>query len=624
MTGTYVTVSPRRERGRERLVLLAVCACTILVVGFVAAINLAVPLLAASHLRPDSSELLWIVDGYVIVFACLVIPGGAIGDRFGRKGALITGLLVFAAGAAVSALAVGIPMMLAGRIVSGLGAALVLPNCVGVLVHATGEERRRGALAIWGAISGMGGVVGNTAGAALLTSGAWETLFWGVVPIAVLGAVAIAVIARPSPRTFRDLDPAGTLLLIATSVALLIGIIEGPGNGWTSGIVLGAFALAILLGAAWVLVELRVTHPLLDPRLFRLPLLTSASLGMLVTWFGSFGLFYLNASLLQYGRGYPVLAAGFATLPLAAPILIGSRFIPALAARIGIPVTLGTGYLFISGGLLGLSFATRQPFMAYAIWLVVLGIGFALALPTLTAELTAGLPPEQAGVAGGLQSATRELGSALGIAVVGTITVAVFAGHLPASLQALWHVPRTVAEALGLAPGRHAQIIDAYVTGASTALRTGAAITLLAGAIVVALAARHSRSTTSHRSETTMPDEPFPAELTAFLLVKTTPAWLVLSPDQRFAAFETEILPVINEKVQGVRSRFFDTEFYSSQVTDVWVWEARDHHAYQLLIEALRETPFWDTYFTVVDILVGVENAYATNYGVDTYATVQA
>ncbi len=490
MTDTQGLMPPAAVRRRENLVLAAVCLCTILVVGFVAAINLAVPLLASSGLRPDSSQLLWIVDAYVIVFACLVIPGGAVGDRFGRKGALLSGLLVFALGATVSALAPSVAPMLAGRIVSGLGAALVLPNCVGVLVHATMPERRRGALAVWGAISGMGGIIGNTAGAALLNTGSWQALFWGVVPVAVFCAVAVAAITRPSPRTFRRFDPAGTILLVAMSVALLAGIIEAPDRGWLSPVVLGSLVLAVGLGVAWVFVELRVAHPLLDPRLFRAPLLAGASLGMLVTWFGSFGLFYLNASLLQYGRGYSVLAAGLATLPLAIPILIGSRFVPRLVIRIGIPTTLGLGFAAIGAGLLGLSFATRQPFAVYAVWLVVLGAGFALALPTLTAELTAGLPAEQAGVAGGLQSATRELGSALGIAVVGTIAVAGFARHLPAALRALDPVPRTVAEALRLAPMDPGRITDAFVTGASTALLSGAVITLVAGALVVALSAR--------------------------------------------------------------------------------------------------------------------------------------
>lgn len=149
------------------------------------------------------------------------------------------------------------------------------------------------------------------------------------------------------------------------------------------------------------------------------------------------------------------------------------------------PVVLAGGFLAISAGLLGLSHTTRQPFPDYALWLLVLGIGFGLALPTLTAELASSLPPGQAGVAGGLQSATRELGSALGIAVVGTITVAVFSAHLPAGLRAMDPVPRTVAEAVALEPPQTERITSAFVTGASTALEVSAVLTVVAGALVV-------------------------------------------------------------------------------------------------------------------------------------------
>lgn len=495
MTGTITTARPvgtpgAGDRRRESLVLVTVCLCTVLVVGFVAAINLAIPLLAASNLHPSSSQMLWIVDAYVIVFACLVIPGGAIGDRLGHKGTLTTGLLVFAAGAVTSALADTTPIMLTGRVVAGLGAALVLPNCVGVLVHATRPERRRHALSTWGAISGIGGIVGNVGGGALLNTGRWQSLFWGVAPAAMLCAVGVALVTRPSPRTFRRLDPTGAGLLVAAGVALLVGIIEGPEHGWASHTVLTAFALAVVLGLVWLRVELRVKHPLLDPRLFRSALLSSASLGMSVTWFGSFGLFYLNASLLQYGRGFSVFLAGIATLPLAIPIAVLARRVPTIAARIGVPVTLGAGFILISGGLFGLSFATQQPFLIYALWLVVLGAGFALALPTITAELTSSLPAEQAGIAGGLQSFTRELGSALGIAITGTITTAVFTRHLPAPLQSLNPIPRTVPEAFTHGPAAHTQITSAFVAGASTALQIGAAVTILAGALVIALATR--------------------------------------------------------------------------------------------------------------------------------------
>lgn len=483
------TVNPSRYPG---LILACVCACTVLVVGLVAAINLAVPILASNSLHPSSSELLWIVDAYVVLFACLVIPGGAAGDRFGRKGILIAGLVTFAAGAAISAASANVTSLLLGRAITGVGAALVLPNCVGVLVHATAPDRRGRALAIWGMTTGLGGLVGNIAGAALLTAGSWRTLFWAIVPFALLLALWTALAVQRSSRSPRSLDPAGTVLLVAAIVALLIGIIGGPEYGWNSTVVITAFTVSVILSAIWVAVELRVRYPVLDPRLFRILLLSTASLGMLVLFFGSFGLFYLNASLLQYGRGYSVLQAGLAIVPISVPMLLGTRIVPDLVKRIGIPATLTTAFLAISIGLFGLASAAYQPYLVYAAWLVLIGIGIALALPCLTAEITSALPTEQAGVAGGLQSATRELGSALGVAIVGTTLTESFTRHLPANLQQ-GSVPHTVADAVAAAPAQQTAILNAFVSGAQSALHVASVVTLLVGILVVAATFRASR-----------------------------------------------------------------------------------------------------------------------------------
>ncbi|MET8613601.1 MFS transporter [Streptomyces misionensis] len=271
-TGPDTSPEDQKTTARRAAVVLAcVSACTTLVIGFVAAINLAVPLLAASDLHPTSSELLWIVDGYVVVFACLVIPGGAAGDRFGRKGVLLTGLFTVAAGAALSALAPTVAVLLAGRVLTGVGAALVLPNCVGILVHATPAEHRGRALAVWASVSGIGGMVGNVGGGALLTGGSWRTLFLAVVLVALACALGAAIAVPHSSRHERGLDPAGTLLFVAAAVALLVAVIEGPERGWTSAFVATAFALCAALTAVWLAVELRVRHPMLDPRLFRNP-----------------------------------------------------------------------------------------------------------------------------------------------------------------------------------------------------------------------------------------------------------------------------------------------------------------------------------------------------------------
>ncbi|OKI04850.1 MFS transporter [Streptomyces sp. CB02923] len=486
---------PVSQAQRPGLVLAGMSVCTALVVGFVAAINLAVPKLAASPLHPTSSGLLWIVDAYVVVFACLVIPAGAAGDKFGRKGTLLAGLGIFAAGAALSAVAPNVPVMLIGRAVTGLGAACVLPNCVGILIHATTPQRRPHALAVWAAASGIGGVVGNVGGGALLSLGPYPVLFAAVALVAVCCLAWVALCAPLSARHARSLDLPGTVLFVAAVIALLTGIIQGPEQGWTSTVVLAAFACALVLGLAWVLVELRVPHPMLDPRLFRNPLLSSACVGMTVLFFGSFGLFYVNASLLQYGRGFSVLQAGLGIIPLTLPLLVGTRYVPGLIRRAGLPVTLAAAFLLTGAGLFGLSFATAAPYPVYAAALFVIGLGVMLAGPCLTAEIAASLPVEQAGIAGGLQSATRELGSALGVAVVGTILTAGFTHDLPAALSHHAPVPHTVAEALALAPAEHSTITEAFTSGAGAALRVAALLTLLAGTLAVAGTTRDRRDT---------------------------------------------------------------------------------------------------------------------------------
>ncbi|MEV0062165.1 MFS transporter [Nocardia sp. NPDC050718] len=466
--------------------LLAImCACVVLVVGMVAAINLAVPMLASSGLRPSASALVWIVDSYVIVFACLVIPGGAAGDRFGRKGVLIAGLVVFASGALLSAVAPNIAVLLLGRALTGVGAAAVLPNTLAVLLHAVAAERRGPTVATWASMTGIGGVVGNVGGGAILSGGSWRWLFVAVVPIALVLVVLVALFAPVSPRHDRRLDPLGTALLVGASVALLVGIVEGPEAGWGSTVVIAGFGCAVVLFALWVFVELSVEHPLLDPRVFRSPELRSACLGMTTIFFGMFALFYVNASFLQYGKGFGVLRTGLGIVALTVPIIVGARRVGGLVRRIGADATIALAFVFVGGGLLGLSTCgASTPYPAYAAWLVVTGIGVTLALPTLSAAIAGSLPPAQAGVGAGLQATTREFGSALGVAAVGTVLTARFSDLLPADLRAA-HAPHTVAQALAVAPDRADDILTAFVSGTQSGLRViGVAVLVLGGSVV--------------------------------------------------------------------------------------------------------------------------------------------
>ncbi|WP_215550158.1 MFS transporter [Amycolatopsis sp. CA-230715] len=458
------------------------CACVALVVGMVAAINLAVPLLAASDLHPSASALVWIVDTYVIFFACLVIPGGAAGDRFGRKRVLIAGLVLFAAGALMSAIAPNVAVLLVSRAITGAGAAAVLPNTLAVLLHAVPAERKNATIAIWASMTGIGGVLGNIGGGAVLSGGSWRWLFAAAVPISVLLAALVAALAPVSPRHDRRLEPLGTALFVGASVALLLGIIQGPESGWGSATVVIEFASAAVLFTAWTLVELRAEHPLLDPRLFRLPALRSACLGMITVFFGMFALFYVNASFLQYGKGFSVLLTGIGIMPLTVPILVFARHVGRLTHRIGLDATTALAFAFVGGGLLALSTSDAgTSYFGYAAWLFVTGIGVALALPTLSSAIAGALPPAQAGVGAGLQATTREFGSALGVAVIGTVLTARFTSALPADA----HGAHTVAQALATAPGRAPEIVAAFISGASTGLRAIGIAVLVLGALVV-------------------------------------------------------------------------------------------------------------------------------------------
>ncbi|MBA9047684.1 MULTISPECIES: MFS transporter [Streptomyces] len=405
----------------KRPALLALCACVLVAQSMVAAINLLIPQLSSSALRPSHAELLWTVDAYVIVFAGLLIPAGALGDRHGRKGVLLAGLTLFAAGAATSALA-GAPLMLiVGRGLSGAGAALITPATLSLLMQLAAPARRLGAMAAWTLSIGLGGAAGNLGGGLAGQCLGWRALFWAMVPLA---ALLIAVVARVVPRTERSAqghtDPLGAVLLIAGLVAVLFGIIEGPSYGWLSARIAGAFGAGAVLVAAFTVHALRAQGPLFDPRVFASPRLRAASLGTATSFFGLFSLFYVNSQYLQEVKGYGPAVTGMAIMPLVA----GMSAAQLLAKRWSEhPRTLvGTGLALIGLGLLGASTASGStPYGLFVCWLLVISAGAGLSMPPLTLGVVTSLPPHQAGLGSGLGTTARETGAALGVAVTGTV-----------------------------------------------------------------------------------------------------------------------------------------------------------------------------------------------------------
>ncbi|NDU72794.1 MFS transporter [Actinomadura sp. DSM 109109] len=465
-------------------------ACVVLVVAMVAAVNLAIPKLSGSSLNPSSTELLWIVDSYVLVFGCLLIPAGALGDRYGRKGALLVGLAVFGAGCLLSAAAPAVAVLLAGRLVTGAGAALVMPASLSLLLQVTPPQRRPHAIATWTAATGVAGAVGNLGGGAVLQWLPWQGLFLAGAPLA---AVLAALVGRLAPRGDRHaaaLDPAGAAILTAGLFALLFGIIEGPERGWVSLPVLGGFAGAAVLLTTFVLYALRVPQPVLDPRVFGIARLRAGALGIGLAFFALFALFFVNAQYLQYAKGYSPLVTGVAIVPLVAGMVMVSRRGVGLAQRFGPRPVVLAGLLALAAGLGLLSLMNAStPYVLYAAGLVVVSAGMGLCVPVLSVGVMSALPPERAGLGSGLNSAAREIGSALGVAVLGTVLAGRFADGLPPALAG--HA-RSAGEALAAAdaagggPGTHARVVDAF-TGATAAGFRVVAATVALAALFVAL-----------------------------------------------------------------------------------------------------------------------------------------
>jgi EmrB/QacA subfamily drug resistance transporter len=480
------TDSPHVARSPSRAMPALMSACVVVVVAMVAAINLALPKLSASGLHPTSTGLLWIVDSYILVFGCLLILAGAIGDRLGRKGVLLTGLGLFAVGCLTSAAAPSLAVLLVGRAVTGIGAALVMPATLSLLLQGTAPERKPHAIATWSAATGAAGALGTLGGGVILQWLPWQGLFLIIGSLAPLLAVAVAHVAPRGERHPVSLDLVGAGLLTGTVFALLFAIIEGPDQSWSSALVLGSFGASLALLVAFVVHSLRVTHPLLDPRVFAISKLRVGTLGVAAIFFGLFALFFLNAQYLQYAQGYSPLVTGLAILPLPIGMIIASRRSIAIAGRIGARTVITGGMLLVAAGLAALSFVdSGTPYLPYGLALLAISTGAGLSVPALSTGIINSLPPARAGMGSGLNSAAREIGAALGVAVVGTILTSHFASALPTALQEhADSTSRTLRAAEQLGGTVHTEAVNAFTGAASIGYLVVSAIVFMASVAI--------------------------------------------------------------------------------------------------------------------------------------------
>jgi EmrB/QacA subfamily drug resistance transporter len=447
---------------RRRWWILVVLALSVfLVVVDNTIVNVALPTLNR-ELDASISELQWIVDAYALVFAGLLLLGGGLGDRFGRKGAMQVGLVLFGVTSVLGAVATSSTQLILARGAMGIGAALVFPATLAILTNVFTEPSERAkAIGAWSAVSGLAVAFGPITGGFLLEHFWWGSVFLVNVPIVIIALVAGAILLPTSrdPEAHR-FDVLGTLLSIGAIGLLVFTVIEAPRWGWTSVATIGGFVGSALLLAAFIGWELRVEKPLINVRIFRIPRFSAAAASIAVAFFCLFGFIFMITQYFQFVLGYSTLSAGLHTLPFAifagvtAPI--GAR----LALRFGARPVVGTGLLSLALGLviastLGVDSAYFGPVV---ISMAFLAIGLSLVTAPATEAVMGSLPREQAGAGAAVNDLTRELGGVLGVAVVGSVFASVYGPALvngvaafPVPAEALAAARESVAAALSVA-----------------------------------------------------------------------------------------------------------------------------------------------------------------------------
>jgi MFS transporter, DHA2 family, multidrug resistance protein len=445
------------------------------VVMSVAGLNVALPSLQRD-LRATASGLQWIIDSYALVFAALLLPAGALGDRFGRKRALMLGLVIFAAGSVIGGVATSAPQIIVGRIVNGIGAAFVMPATLSLLTTIFPPEERRKAIAMWAGFAGAGGALGPIVSGALLEKFWWGSAFLVNVPIVAVTLLAVFVYS-PTSRDpeHTPLDPVGSLLSLVGLGSLVFGIIEGPERGWSDGLVVTAFVLAVLTLSGFVAWERRSAHPMLPLSLFRDRRMSVGSGVVTIAFFVMFGLFFLFSLYLQFVRSYSPLSAGLATLPLAMALVAVAPRSASLAERLGSGPVMVVGFLFVAAGFSVLSFiSVTTPYVVLVVALVLLGTGMSLTAAPATGSIMSAVPPAKAGVGSAVNDTTREVGGALGIAVLGSISSAVYRSTI--DLEGL-PLPPAVEAAAEESVGAATVLAAGITGGGELAVRAGVAFT---------------------------------------------------------------------------------------------------------------------------------------------------
>ncbi|MGW6912405.1 MFS transporter [Kitasatospora sp. NPDC054939] len=426
---------------RRRWTVLAVCCLSMFLVGLdTTIVNIGLPAIGEG-LGVGTRGLEWTVDAYTLVLAALLISAGALADRFGRRRVFRLGLVVFGAASVLCALAPTVGALIAARALQGVGACMLSPVALAIVVNAMPDPKERArAIGVWASVFGLSMAAGPLTGGALIGAFGWRWVFWINVPV-VLVALALAAVYVPESRAprARRLDLPGQALLTVVVGASVGALIEGPHLGWTSPAALALYTVAVLATAAFVRVEARRDEPLMDLGLFRRPAFGGAALGAVAVFVALNVTLLLNTLYLQQSRGWTPLATGLATLPMALGATVFAPLSGILVGRTGprLPLTLA-GLLTTAGGLCLVGLHQDSSIALLLVAYLLIGIGFGFANAPITNTAVGGLPQSRAGVAGAITSTARQLGAAIGIAVAGGLVAATGPADLAEASRPGW------------------------------------------------------------------------------------------------------------------------------------------------------------------------------------------
>ncbi len=437
----HTTLSPRDLRN----ILIAMITALVAVIAAMSGLNVAQQQLAIG-LGATQGQVLWIINAYTVTLAALLLPVGAIGDRWGRKTVLLTGLVVFGLATVGSLLATTAPMMIVARVVAGAGAAMIMPVTLSIITSSFPPDERAKAIGVWAGFAGAGGMIGLFVSSFMIDFMSWRWVF--ALPLALV-AISAYMTTRfaPNSKEAREhpFDTIGSVLSALTIGGIVLGVHEGPENGWSHPLTVAGLGIGVVALVLFILWERRHPEPLLDISAFRDRGLASGTLTLVIVFGVMFGIFLVLYPFFQAVLGWTALRSASAMLPMAFMMMPMSTIAPRIAARIGKRNTMIAGVSIFAGGLTSMAlFASVEGgYLSVLPGLVLIGLGMGLTMTPATEAITETLPHDKQGVASALNDTSRELGGALGVALLGSV---LSAGYRAAIGPMLAGLPPELAE----------------------------------------------------------------------------------------------------------------------------------------------------------------------------------